>query len=237
MERETQFKRCPGSLVFMQPKPEAVPCAACGAETEIWSDEAQGVCPACGAQVVRFATNSCVDWCRHARECLGEDKYKKYGAMKAAMRKHALLRALEGLLGQADERLALARKTAGYAELILAEEPAADPNVVLAAAVMRHAARQGPGPAPAEDCSCTPGVRRAMEELGYHADFIKEVCAIVEGRPPKDDLNFGVVHDAELLASSEKGRHPSLLTAEFLASFRTDPGRRLALQGVLIAGD
>ncbi len=90
MKRETQFKRCPGSLVFMQPKPDMIPCVACGADTEIWSDEAEGKCPSCGATVVRYASQSCVDWCKHAKECLGEDKYKKYGEMKAAMRKHAV---------------------------------------------------------------------------------------------------------------------------------------------------
>lgn len=75
MKRDTQFKRCPGSLVFMQPKPDMIPCVACGADTEIWSDEAEGKCPSCGATVVRYASQSCVDWCKHARECLGEDKY------------------------------------------------------------------------------------------------------------------------------------------------------------------
>lgn len=233
MQGETQFKRCPGSLVFMQPRPEAVPCAVCGAETEIWSDEAQGTCPSCGAQVVRFATQSCVDWCRHARECLGEEKYKKYGAMKAAMRKEALLRAIEGLLGGQDHRLSRARKTAAYAELLLAEEPAADPNVVLAAAILGWSADKG-----SQEGRRSPAVRRALEGLGYHADFIEEVCRIIEGKTGEEDVAFRVVRDAELLGLSEKERLPaSLLTEGFLASFHTETGRHLALQGVIVAGD
>ena len=126
MKRDTQFKRCPGSLVFMQPKPDTIPCVACGADTEIWSDEAEGKCPSCGATVVRYASQSCVDWCKHARECLGEDKYKQYGQMKAAMRKYALVNAMTQHLGAQAERIERAKKVAGYAELILAEEPAAD---------------------------------------------------------------------------------------------------------------
>lgn len=38
------FKRCPGSLSFTQPKIELVRCPHCGAEAEVWSDEADGTC-------------------------------------------------------------------------------------------------------------------------------------------------------------------------------------------------
>ncbi len=40
-------KRCPGSLGFVQPKPEMFACPACGREVEIWSDEAMRQCPVC----------------------------------------------------------------------------------------------------------------------------------------------------------------------------------------------
>ena len=81
------IKRCPGAMAFSQPKIEMTPCPDCGADVEIWSDEATGQCPKCSRTVIRTATQSCVDWCRYAKECLGEDKFKKYGQMKTALTK------------------------------------------------------------------------------------------------------------------------------------------------------
>jgi hypothetical protein len=248
MKRETQFKRCPGSLVFMQPKPDTIPCVACGADTEIWSDEAEGKCPSCGATVVRYASQSCVDWCKHARECLGEDKYKQYGQMKAAMRKHALVNAMTQAmmphLGGAAKRIERAKKAAGYAELILAEEPAADPNVVFAAAVLLTVgeadtqADRSPSPPDPDKNTCPPQVPDILRTLGYADDFIAEVCGIITGDSRlRNRINFQIVHDAALLADSEERRiHAAAdpLDNDFLASFLTGSARRFAEKRVLL---
>ncbi len=248
MKRETQFKRCPGSLVFMQPKPDTIPCVACGADTEIWSDEAEGKCPSCGATVVRYASQSCVDWCKHARECLGEDKYKQYGAMKAAMRKHALVNAMTQAMtqrfGSDTARIERAKKVAGYAELILAEESTADPNVVFAAAVLLAVgetdarAEQGPAAPDPDKSVCPSAVPEILRTLGYADDFIAEVCGIVLGDSRlRDRINFKIVRDAALLADSEEHRIRAAaapLDDDFLASFMTDSGRRFAEKRVLL---
>jgi hypothetical protein len=252
MKRETQFKRCPGSLVFMQPKPDMIPCVACGADTEIWSDEAEGKCPSCGATVVRYASQSCVDWCKHARECLGEDKYKQYGQMKAAMRKHALVNAMIQAMTQAmmphlsvaTERIDRAKKAAGYAELILAEEPAADPNVVFAAAVLltvgeaNAQADRSPSPPDPDKNTCPSPVPDILRTLGYADDFIAEVCGIITGDSRlRDRINFQIVHDAARLANSEAERIRAAadpLGNDFLASFLTGSARRFAEKRVLL---
>jgi hypothetical protein len=101
------MKRCPGSMSFTQPKPEIARCSGCGSEVEIWSDEATGVCPGCSGTVFRSETQSCVDYCKYARECLGADKYKQYGEMKTAMRKPALLAAMEEYFGPDARRIGL----------------------------------------------------------------------------------------------------------------------------------
>jgi len=252
MKRETQLKRCPGSLVFMQPKPDTIPCVACGADTEIWSDEAEGKCPSCGATVVRYASQSCVDWCKHARECLGEDKYKQYGQMKAAMRKHALVNAMTQAMTQAmaqqpgaqAERIERAKKVAGYAEMILAEEPAADPNVVFAAAVLLVVgeadaqADQTSAPPDPDKSTCPSPVPEILRTLGYADDFIAEVCGIVVGdNRLRDRINFQVVRDAALLADSEEQRIRAAaapLDTALLASFLTGSARRFAERRVLL---
>ncbi len=79
--------RCPGSTSFSQPKPDGVTCPDCGAEVEIWTDETKGVCPKCSRVVTRTLTQSCLDWCAYARDCLGDEMFENYRAMKAALPK------------------------------------------------------------------------------------------------------------------------------------------------------
>ena len=77
---------CPGADRFKQPKPESVKCASCGEEAEIWTDEFQTTCPNCQKKVTRAqAFQSCLDWCKFAKECVGELVYNKY--MKSKKKK------------------------------------------------------------------------------------------------------------------------------------------------------
>jgi len=69
---------CPGSQKFKQPQPENIKCPFCGGEVEIWSDEFQAPCPKCGKTVSKDGTQCCLDWCKEARECVGEEIYKRY---------------------------------------------------------------------------------------------------------------------------------------------------------------
>ena len=50
-------------------------CPRCGAPVEIFSDELRFRCKACGEYVLRESAPSCVEWCAHARECVGEEKW------------------------------------------------------------------------------------------------------------------------------------------------------------------
>ncbi|MBI4842933.1 MAG: hypothetical protein HY809_01220 [Nitrospirae bacterium] len=68
---------CPGSREIKQPKPEDILCRRCGEKVEIWSDETESKCKKCGQPVSRVLGPSCIDWCAFAKECLGEDKYRK----------------------------------------------------------------------------------------------------------------------------------------------------------------
>lgn len=68
---------CPGADRFKKPHPEEVECPFCREEVEIWSDEFSVVCPKCGKMVSR-AGQSCLDWCKAAKECVGEERYKRY---------------------------------------------------------------------------------------------------------------------------------------------------------------
>lgn len=70
--------KCPGSQKFRNPRPENIVCPFCKAEVEIWTDEVEASCPGCKKAVTRGPGQGCLDWCKFARECIGEDKYKKY---------------------------------------------------------------------------------------------------------------------------------------------------------------
>ncbi len=69
--------KCPGSSSIIRPKPEYVICPNCGEEVEIWSDEVVGVCDNCGAEVRKSLDNVCINWCKYAEKCIGEDKYRE----------------------------------------------------------------------------------------------------------------------------------------------------------------
>ena len=74
------IQECPGSQRFKKPYPETFKCSRCGADVEIWSDEFSAPCPQCGIKVDRGAGGDqcCLDWCKSAKECVGEKIYKDY---------------------------------------------------------------------------------------------------------------------------------------------------------------
>lgn len=74
---------CPGSRKFKHPYPEVVRCPFCGEEAEIWTDEAEVACDNCKKRITRKEGQSCLDWCSKAKECVGEELYKKHIAAKS----------------------------------------------------------------------------------------------------------------------------------------------------------
>jgi predicted RNA-binding Zn-ribbon protein involved in translation (DUF1610 family) len=72
---------CPGSQKFKKPHPEEIKCHFCGESVEIWTDEFDTNCPKCGKNVSRN-TQSCLDWCKAARECVGDEVYNRYMSSK-----------------------------------------------------------------------------------------------------------------------------------------------------------
>ena len=70
------FNQCPGQD-SRKAKAENIMCANCGYVAEIFSDEIKVSCPRCKNLICKERLPSCVDWCQAARECIGEEKYKK----------------------------------------------------------------------------------------------------------------------------------------------------------------
>lgn len=68
--------KCPGQDP-RNIKPETISCPDCGYKVEIFSDEVKIACPRCKNLVCRERLPSCVDWCKFARECIGEDRWQR----------------------------------------------------------------------------------------------------------------------------------------------------------------
>ena len=61
-------------------------CPRCGAVVEVFSTDTQAVCDSCG-QVVYNDALSCAQWCRYARQCLGETAYHRLMAVAESQRR------------------------------------------------------------------------------------------------------------------------------------------------------
>ena len=60
-------------------------CPRCGAEIEIASIDTEAICDRCGFVVYNDAL-SCVQWCRYARSCVGEQRYAQMLEVAAMQR-------------------------------------------------------------------------------------------------------------------------------------------------------
>jgi len=76
--------KCPGQD-DRDIKVEILTCPDCGYRLEIFSDEIKVSCPKCKGLVCRERLPSCIDWCKFARECIGEERYSKYMRNKQAV--------------------------------------------------------------------------------------------------------------------------------------------------------
>ncbi len=68
--------KCPGAIDIRTPTIEIKICPDCGEEIEFFSTDFQRKCPKCGFTVYKDLM-SCVEWCKYARECLGDELYEK----------------------------------------------------------------------------------------------------------------------------------------------------------------
>lgn len=69
---------CPGAASLRgTPTLTIKACPQCGADVELFSIDFKVACDNCGF-VVYSSLQSCVQWCRFAEACVGEELYRKY---------------------------------------------------------------------------------------------------------------------------------------------------------------
>ena len=74
---------CPGAANLRTPTLAIKKCPRCGEEVELFSNDVSVSCSNCGF-VVYNDILSCVQWCRHAKECVGVETYDKIMAQLKA---------------------------------------------------------------------------------------------------------------------------------------------------------
>ena len=70
------FDNCPGAAHIRTPTIIVKKCPECGNEVEIFSNEMLTKCTRCGFTICSDL-ESCVQWCKYAVECVGEEMYQK----------------------------------------------------------------------------------------------------------------------------------------------------------------
>ena len=73
--------KCPGTDTRFL-KVELRRCEKCGYSVEIFSDEVRVKCKKCGNTVYKEMP-SCIDWCKYAKDCIGEEKWKQFKEKKS----------------------------------------------------------------------------------------------------------------------------------------------------------
>jgi ribosomal protein S27AE len=66
--------RCPGSTNLRTPTLTIKTCPRCGDEVEVFSNDVSVKCTRCGFEVFNDIM-SCIQWCKYAKECVGEETY------------------------------------------------------------------------------------------------------------------------------------------------------------------
>ena len=70
------FNQCPGQD-RRKTGVENIICNNCGYAAEIFSDEIKVACPKCKNLICKERLPSCVDWCKAAKECVGEEGWNR----------------------------------------------------------------------------------------------------------------------------------------------------------------
>ena len=73
--------KCPGSCSGNTPQLMIRECPECGNEIEMFSVDMKAVCDRCGHEIYNDI-QYCIEWCSHAKECIGAELYRKLMAEK-----------------------------------------------------------------------------------------------------------------------------------------------------------
>jgi HD superfamily phosphodiesterase len=206
---EQMISNCPGAKNLKTPSPENIRCPFCFYELETWTDEVKAKCPNCKKTVVRKQKQSCLDWCKYARACLGDNAYKNYIENKHISIKEELLKELEAYFGNDLKRINHAKQVMDYANELLKEEDATW-HIVIPAGILHDVGikiaeeKHGSAVAHYRESEGPAVAGKILLKLGFKKEDIEEICQIIAHHhsPGKiDTQNFKVLYDADWLVN------------------------------------
>ena len=230
---------CPGSKIIRQPKPELFDCPNCGEEVEIWTDELKGTCPSCKSTVMRYQDQSCLEWCKLAKNCVGDKAYNSFMKNRSQTVKEKLLRDVELLFCDDKKRIEHAIKVMKYVEELLKTEDG-DWHILMPVSILHDVGikvaeekygssaghlqeKEGPGIA-----------RKFLLKLGLRMEHIDEICEIIAHHHSPGIINtnnFKILYDADWLVnlgdeigSGDRQKLKKMISKVFL----TSTGKKMA---------
>lgn len=216
---------------------ELIKCSKCGYEKEIFSDEIRSKCPKCQNVSYREVLPTCVDWCGHAKECVGSEVYDIYARNKSQLLKDKLIKELEAYFGSDLKRINHAKKVLDYAEELLRKE-GGDWYIVVPAAILHDVGikvaeeKYGSSAGDLQEKEGPEIAGKILLKLGFKKEEIKEICQIIRHHhsPGKvKSLNFQVVTDADWLVNlQDEPGNKDVLRKIINKVFVTQAGQELA---------
>lgn len=230
---------CPGAQKFRQPEPEIIKCPSCGREVEIWTDEIKATCPNCKQTIMRKVGATCLDWCRYAKECAGEQVYSKYMQNRSVTIRQKLIKELEAYFGNDKKRINHAKNVMHFAEELLKKEKA-DWHIVIPASILHDIgikvaeAKYGSTAGHYQEKEGPPIARNILLKLGLKKEYIDEICEIIAHHhtPGKiNTQNFKILYDADWLVNLKEeidSKDRAKLKVTIDKVFLTNSGKILA---------
>lgn len=240
---------CPGSRVIKNPQPEMIHCPFCGIENEIWTDEIQITCHNCGKKILyERKGNNCLDWCKAAKECVGEQAYNNYQKNKALTIREKLIKELEEYFGPDTKRINHAKKVLLYAKELLKLEKG-DWNIVIPASILHDVGikvaegEYGSSAGPYQEKEGPQIARKILNKTGLKKSDIDEICEIIghHHSPEKiNTLNFKILYDADWLINlqdevgdtNDKEKLSTMIDKTFLTETGKEIARRIYLSKI-----
>jgi len=218
---------CPGAKILRQPAPEMFSCPSCGEEVEIWTDELMRHCLNCGKAVYRDSSMSCLEWCKHGKECVGDDVYDTYMRNKSIGIKRCLLEQIRSYFQDNRVNMVRAKAVLSNAEEILGDEEG-EFHIAIPASILLNVDVET--------------ARKTLLRLGMSMDDINTICDIIELHRESgliDPAVHPVLHDADYLvaiADDASGKSEDEIASMIDDKLVTETGRRIARKQLLDAG-
>ncbi len=236
--------KCPGTELRSL-KVEIIKCPNCGYEIEIFSDEMKAKCPKCKTVVFRENIPSCVSWCKYAKECIGEEKWRQIKDLIETQQqkldiKERLLSEMMNYFGSDLKRIEHARKVLLYAEEILKDYPQANREVVVISAILHDVGTKEAEKKYGytnEELQAKEGAivaKNILQKLGIKKEIIDEVCNIIASHHTPAEintLNFKILWDADWIVNLKDKvviNDKEKLKETIDKIFMTDVGKNLA---------